>query len=92
MSEQSLTEKTTKGVIWNSIDRVANYGIGFIIGNNVMVGLYCFVLSRNHRFDSTDIPMRMQGYSESNSIIIYDVVWRGRNVTFQEEYTSMKER
>lgn len=32
MSEQSLTEKTTKGVIWNSVDRVANYGIGFIIG------------------------------------------------------------
>lgn len=32
MSGQSLTEKTTKGVIWNSVDRVANYGIGFIIG------------------------------------------------------------
>lgn len=32
MAEQSLTEKTVKGVGWNSIDRVANYGIGFIVG------------------------------------------------------------
>lgn len=32
MAEQSLTDKTVKGVAWNSIDRVANYGIGFIVG------------------------------------------------------------
>lgn len=32
MSEHSLTDRTTKGVIWNSLDRVANYGIGFVIG------------------------------------------------------------
>lgn len=31
MSE-SLTNKTVKGVAWNSIDRIANYGIGFIVG------------------------------------------------------------
>lgn len=31
MSE-SLTDKTVKGVGWNSIDRIANYGIGFIVG------------------------------------------------------------
>ena len=31
MSE-SLTNKTIKGVGWNSIDRIANYGIGFIVG------------------------------------------------------------
>lgn len=31
MSE-SLTNKTVKGVGWNSVDRIANYGIGFIIG------------------------------------------------------------
>lgn len=31
MSE-SLTNKTIKGVGWNSIDRIVNYGIGFIIG------------------------------------------------------------
>jgi len=32
MAEQSLTDKTVKGVGWNSLDRVANYGIGFIVG------------------------------------------------------------
>lgn len=32
MKEQSLTSKTVKGVGWNSIDRLANYGIGFIVG------------------------------------------------------------
>ena len=32
MTGQSLTDKTIKGVGWNSIDRFANYGIGFIVG------------------------------------------------------------
>lgn len=32
MAEQSLTDKTVKGVGWNSVDRIANYGIGFIVG------------------------------------------------------------
>lgn len=32
MADQSLTDKTIKGVGWNSIDRLANYGIGFIVG------------------------------------------------------------
>lgn len=32
MAEQSLTHKTVKGVGWNSVDRLANYGIGFIVG------------------------------------------------------------
>lgn len=32
MAEGSLTNKTIKGVGWNSVDRIINYGIGFIIG------------------------------------------------------------
>ena len=32
MAEQSLTNKTVKGVAWNSVDRFANYGIGFVVG------------------------------------------------------------
>ncbi len=31
MAEQSLTDKTIKGVGWNGADRVLNYGIGFVI-------------------------------------------------------------
>ena len=30
--DNSLTNKTLKGVGWNSIDRIANYGIAFIVG------------------------------------------------------------
>lgn len=32
MSEQSLRDKTVKGVGWNSVDRIVNYGIGFLVG------------------------------------------------------------
>ena len=32
MEQQSLTDKTTKGVFWNSVDKFANYGIGFVVG------------------------------------------------------------
>lgn len=32
MPGQSLRNKTIKGVGWNSVDRIANYGIGFIVG------------------------------------------------------------
>ena len=32
MAKQSLTEKTITGVSWNGIDKIANYGIGFIVG------------------------------------------------------------
>lgn len=32
MAEQTLTDKTIRGVGWNSVDRIANYGIGFIVG------------------------------------------------------------
>lgn len=31
MSEVSLRERTIKGVAWNSIDRIANYGISFVV-------------------------------------------------------------
>lgn len=32
MAEKTLTDKTIKGVGWNSIDRIANYGIAFVVG------------------------------------------------------------
>jgi len=32
MPKQSLKNKTIKGVGWNSIDRIANYGISFLVG------------------------------------------------------------
>lgn len=41
----------------------------------------CYIHSRNHRFDRTDIPMVGQGYTEPKPIIIDDDVWNGRDVT-----------
>ena len=54
---------------------------GSIIGDDVMMGPNCYIHSRNHRFDRTDIPMRLQGYTEVKPCIIEDDVWIGRNVT-----------
>ena len=54
---------------------------GSIIGNDVMMGPNCYIHDRNHRFDKTDIPMRLQGVTEPKPCIIEDDVWIGRNVT-----------
>ena len=45
-----------------------------------MMGTNVYVLSQNHRFDRTDIPMRKQGFSPAQPIIIDDDVWIGNNV------------
>lgn len=52
-----------------------------VIGKNVMMGPNCYIHSRNHAFDRTDIPMIEQGYSKSKPIIIEDDVWIGRDVS-----------
>ncbi len=53
-----------------------------IIGNYVMMGPNCYMISQNHAFDRLDMPMMLQGYTTSyNRIIIEDDVWIGRNVT-----------
>lgn len=67
-----------------------NSGIGIrsvlpsniIIGNDVMMGRNCYIISQNHNFSRTDIPMRLQGSQDSSSIqtIIEDDVWIGMNV------------
>lgn len=50
------------------------------IGNNVMMGPNCYILSSNHSFDRIDIPMCIQGYSEKKQTIIEDDIWIGRDV------------
>lgn len=54
---------------------------GTIIGKYVNMGPNCYVHSRNHRFDRTDIPMQQQGYTNSLPLVIGDDVWIGRDVT-----------
>ena len=54
---------------------------GSIIGKDVMMGPNCYIHERNHSFKRTDIPMRKQGYNESQPVVIEDDVWIGRDVT-----------
>ena len=80
-----------KGAVFGKGDRIRignNSGIGAhcfipngsVIGDDVMMGTNVYVLSQNHRFDRTDIPMRKQGFSSAQPIIIDDDVWIGNNV------------
>lgn len=51
------------------------------IGDDVMMGHEVLVLNRNHRFDRTDIPMRLQAYTGISDVEIGDDVWLGTRVT-----------
>lgn len=51
-----------------------------IIGNHVMMAPNCYIFAKNHSHERTDIPMVMQGNTESKTTIIGDDVWIGRNV------------
>ena len=65
-----------------------NSGIGInasiprdtIIGENVMMGPNVVILSSNHCFDRTDIPMCLQGSTENKQTVIGSDVWIGRDV------------
>ena len=41
----------------------------------------CYILPYNHRFDSIEVPMCLQGQVEKKQTVIEDDVWIGRNVT-----------
>lgn len=60
------------------------------IGNDVMMGPECYILSSNHAFDRTDIPMTRQGFSIQKKTIIEDDVWIGRQVIFTPGRTVKK--
>ncbi len=47
------------------------------IGNHVMMGQNCAIITTNHRFDHLDIPMDQQGCSEVKPVIIGNDVWIG---------------
>lgn len=47
------------------------------IGRDVMMGPEVLIITRNHRFDSLDVPMRSQGFQEPRPVIIGDDVWIG---------------
>ena len=47
------------------------------IGSHVMMGSDVTIVTRNHRFDRTDIPMDMQGFQEEEPVTIGNDVWIG---------------
>lgn len=53
---------------------------GAQIGDDVMIAPGCCLLTRNHGFDRTDIPMTQQGETEEQLVVLEDDVWLGRNV------------
>lgn len=52
-----------------------------IIGNHVMMGTDCTIITRNHKHDRMDIPMMFQGFEEEKSVHIGNDVWIGDRVT-----------
>jgi maltose O-acetyltransferase len=49
------------------------------IGKNVIMGPDVKIYTKNHKFESLDIPMQLQGQTEEK-VIIGDDVWLGANV------------
>jgi acetyltransferase-like isoleucine patch superfamily enzyme len=54
---------------------------GVIIGDNVMIAPHCMIVTGNHDYKQTEIPMRFAGYFSRGPIIIEDDVWIGANCT-----------
>lgn len=60
---------------------ICNYlqaGGGITFGDNVMLGPYAKIWTQTHRFESTDVPIKTQGY-EYKAVEIGDDVWIGAN-------------
>jgi maltose O-acetyltransferase len=50
------------------------------IGNYVMMGPDFLYVAANHPFERTDVPMRLQGRSRVEALVIEDDVWIGARV------------
>ena len=62
----------------NSFCHLSGNG-GIIIGNNVRIATQCVIISANHNFDNTDVPIYLQGETKSK-IVIEDDCWLGAGV------------
>ena len=66
---------------YSGIGRNCAIGQGTVIGDYVMMGPECYIYTRSHSFDRTDIPMMEQGYGEVKPVVIGNDVWIGSRVT-----------
>lgn len=62
-----------KNVQINEFSRIRNV----IIGNDVMIAPYVYILHSGHNFDSKEVTMRFQGEKFYQHTIIEDDVWIG---------------
>jgi len=78
-----------QGAIFSAKTSLGDYsGIGInaringtcTIGRYVMMGTDVVILTRNHAFDRTDIPMMEQGFEEEHPVVIGNDVWIGDRV------------
>lgn len=53
---------------------------GIYLGKDVLIAANCYLIDSNHKFDSNDLPIRLQGFSHK-PIFICDNVWIGVNTT-----------
>ena len=51
-----------------------------VIGDDVMMGTDCVIITRSHRHDRTDIPMMDQGFEEERPVFVGNDVWLGDRV------------
>jgi len=79
-----------QGAIFSARTSLGDYsGIGInakingtcTIGDYVMMGTGVTVITHNHAFDRTDIPMMHQGFEEERPVVIGNDVWIGDKVT-----------
>ena len=66
---------------YSGIGLGAKIPAGVTIGNDVMMGPDCLMFTSNHRIDDTSVPMRTQGFTPIDPIVIEDDVWIGARVT-----------
>lgn len=50
------------------------------IGNEVAMGPEVVIITRDHRLDNPDVPIRLQGYRESEPVVIGDNSFIGQRV------------
>jgi maltose O-acetyltransferase len=52
-----------------------------VVGDDVMMGPRCLLVSDSHQIEDTSVPMARQGFTAPRTIVIEDDVWIGAGVT-----------
>lgn len=65
---------------YSGLGRFCHVPSNIKIGKDVMMAPNVFVFHLNHAFDCTNIPMREQGVTSKEPVVIEDDVWIGRGV------------